>query len=305
MNVLMPTTITDAMLTSSTIAEPAAGETAWVSAGTYALGDRRIRTTTHRIYECVTAHSGRTTYPEDDTAYWIEYAPTAKWAMFDTAVSTQSSISTPLTVVLKPGNFNSLALYGLDAATLTVTVKDSTGGTTVYSSTDALQEPPLDWYDWAFGAIKQLTKIVKTGITPYPNAELTVTLSASAGTIKAGMLVVGDYRSLIYADGFGGLLAGATAEPVDFSYIKTDDFGNTKIIKRRNATDLKVTVWIPREDADYALSVLQSVLATPCAWVASETAGFLGLNTFGLGSGSLAYADASHAIFTINVKGLV
>ena len=44
--ILKPTPITDAMLASCTVAEPAAGETAWTSAGTYALGDNCIRTTT-------------------------------------------------------------------------------------------------------------------------------------------------------------------------------------------------------------------------------------------------------------------
>ena len=54
MNIITPITVTAAMIGgATTIAEPAAGETAWVSAGTYALGDLRIRTSTHRVYKCV------------------------------------------------------------------------------------------------------------------------------------------------------------------------------------------------------------------------------------------------------------
>lgn len=308
MKVLIPTPITAAMLASSTIAEPAAGETAWVSAGTYAVGDLRIRTTTHRIYQCVTAHSGRTALPENDPTYWLDYGPTARWALFDNQVSTQSSIVTPLTVVLRPGFFNAMALYGLDGATLAVTVKDAPGGSVVHSETIDLTVPPLDWYDWAFGQIKPLTKAVLSGLTPYPDAELTITITAAAGvTVKAGMLVVGDFVSLV-GDGdgdFGGTTYGATAEPVDFSYIKTDDFGNTSIVKRRNATDMRVKVVLPKSSADQALEIVQSVLSVPCAWIATEAAGYAGLNVFGLGSGSLSYEGPNHAELSLYVKGLV
>ena len=58
--VLVPIDVDDAMLSSTTIAEPAATETAWVSGGTYAIGDKRIRTQTHRVYQSATAHTGVT-----------------------------------------------------------------------------------------------------------------------------------------------------------------------------------------------------------------------------------------------------
>lgn len=306
MQVLVPTPITDSLLASSTIAEPAAGETAWVSGGTYALGDRRIRTQTHSVYEALIAHSGRTATPETDPVYWLDLGPTQRWALFDTTVSTQSAVVTPLTVVLRPGNFNALALYGLDGGTLTVTVKDMPGGAVVHSHTEDLAATPLDWYDWAFGRIRPLSKVVLSGLTPYPEAELTVSVTAGTGvTVKAGMLIVGDCRSLLGEGDWGGTEYGATAELVDFSYIKTDDFGNTAIKKRRNATDMRAKIILPRDQADPALDTLQEVLAVPCAWVATDAAGYTGLNVFGLGSGSMSYDSHAHAVLSIYVKGLV
>ena len=88
MKVLIPITITDAMFTACSVAEPAAGETAWVSAGTYAVGDKRIRTGVHKIFRCILAHTGRTALPEDDPSYWEDVDPTVKLAPFDTYVST-------------------------------------------------------------------------------------------------------------------------------------------------------------------------------------------------------------------------
>ena len=306
MKVLIPTQITESMLTSSTIAEPASGETAWVSAGTYALGDMRIRATTHKVYQCVQAHSGRTALPENDAAYWLEYGPTNKWAMFDTQVSTQSSITTPLTIVLNPGNFNAIALYGLEGGTVNISVKNQTGGTVIFTKTIDLTEPPLDWYDWAFGRIRPLSKTIIDGITPYDTAELTISITAAAGvTVKAGMFLVGDFISLIGESNWGGTTYGATAEPVDFSYIKTDDYGNTAIVKRRNATDMRAKIVLPISEADFALSVIQQALATPCAWVSSDSSGYSGLNVFGLGSGTVSYEGPNHSEISIYVKGLV
>lgn len=306
MHVLIPITITDSMLSSCTIAEPAAGETAWVSGGTYALGDRRIRTATHRVYECVLAHSGRSTAPESDTAYWLDVGPTARWAMFDNQVSTQSTIVTPLTVVLRPGFFNALALYGLEGGTATITVKDAPGGSTIFTKAYELIQPPLDLYDWAFGPIRPLTKLVISDLVPYPDAELTISITAAAGvTVKAGMVVIGDYRSLLGDGEWGGTTYGASAEPVDYSYVKTDDFGNTSIKKRRNATDMRVKVVLPRSEADAALEIVQQVLSVPCPWVATKALGYAGLNVFGLGSGSLTYDSPNHATLNLYVKGLV
>ncbi|MCX8017402.1 MAG: hypothetical protein N2690_05830, partial [Rhodocyclaceae bacterium] len=114
MNYIKPLTITDAMIGAGTsIPEPAAGEVAWASGGSYSAGDVRIRTATHRKYMALQTHSGRSTPPESDPQYWEDVGPTMRWAPFDQYVSTGASATTSLTYVLRPGYFNSLALYGL------------------------------------------------------------------------------------------------------------------------------------------------------------------------------------------------
>src|SRR5450830_645245 len=265
MNILVPLTITEAMLADCNIAEPAASEVEWVSGTAYALGDRRIRKSTHRIYECVKAVAGgRAVLPEVDAEYW------------------------------------------LDAATLSVLLKDKPAGVEVFSKTLVLQEDPLDWYDWAFGVIKPLTRCLIRDLVPYPDAELTLTLTAPAGTVVgAGMVVLGDLVPLVNADTWGGTQPGATAEPVTYSYIKTDDYGNTSIKRRRSATDMRFKLILPRDQADYVLSVVQRVLDVPAAWIATDAAGFVGLNVFGLGSGSMSYDNAQTATFSGYVKGMV
>ncbi len=305
-NVLVPLAMTDAMLTSSTVTEPAAGETAWVSGGTYAVGDLRIRGTTHQVYKCVQAHTGRTALPEVDSAYWLAVYATQKWAMFDAYASTQSTATTTLTVVLRPGIVNAIALINVDAVTATVVLKDAPGGTVVDTRVIDLQEYPLDWYDWAFGQIKAKTKLVIDNLMIYADPEITVTLAASAGvTVKCGLLAFGDYRDLLDGAEFGGAQYGTTANPTTYSYIKTDEYGNTVIKRRGSASDMRFQVMLPKSNSDAALSAVQNVLDMPAILVASGLSGYSGLTVFGLASGSLTYTSAVHDVLSVDVKGML
>lgn len=302
--VLVPLTITDAMVTACSINEPSATETAWVSAGTYVLGDRRIRATTHREYECVLAHTGITTLPENDPNRWQDIGPTDKWAQFDTSTSTQTLATSPYSVTLQPGFFNALWLGNLQGATVTVTIKDAPGGTVVLTQTTALDGPYLDEWDYCWGPYRDTKTLLVSGLDPYPSAEVTISITATSGQAGVGMVAIGDLRDLLIGLS-GGTEYGATAEPVDYSYINTDAFGNTTIVKRHAATDMRVRVFLEQSDADYALRTMQDVLATPAVWIAADLDGYVGLSVFGLGSGRVIYEGPNHAGLEINVKGLI
>jgi len=304
MNILTPLTITDAMiLAGTTIAEPDASETAWVSAGTYSLGQERIRSTTHKVYECVQASTGRTALPEVDSAYWLEKRPTKRWAPFDSYTSTAASGTTSMTYVLQPGYFNALGMYGLVGTSAAITVKDAPGGATIYSNTVSLLENPLGWWEFLFLPVRQISKIILTNIPIRPTAELTITLTGA--TVEVGMINVGDYKSLIGDGDWGGTQYGASAEPVSYSYIKTNADGTTTIVRRNAATSMRASIILPRDQADYALACVQDVLDVPVSWVATDANGFTGLNVFGLGSGSLSYDSFNIATLDINVKGMI
>lgn len=302
MNIITPITITDAKLTSSTLAEDTTS--AWTSA-TYAVGDFRHVVATHRVYKCALAGSS-TVSPELDPTRWVDTRPTNKWAPFDIYTSTAAATVTTMTYVLTPGYFNAIALYGLTGSQYTLTVKDEAGGTTLYTRTGYLYADPIGWYEYLFGALKSVNKLVFTGIPPRPEAEVTLTITAASGeAVGLGMFAVGDYVSLAGEGDWGGALQGASAEPVTYSYIKTNADGTTSIVRRHAATNLRVTVALPRTEADAVLQAMQDVLDVPVAWIATDAQGYVGLTTFGIGSGSMRYDSFSVANFEINVKGLV
>lgn len=311
MNILVPITITDAMIgAGTTIAEPAVGETAWVSASNYVLGDRRIRATTHRVYECVQPHTGRTALPEVDTAYWLDAGPTQRYAPFDTYTSTAATATASITYVLSPGYFNAISLYGLTGAQIVVSVKDAPGGTEIYrypaTGAASLTEPPTGWYDYMFGKRRTIQKLVLSNLPIRPTAELTITVTAATGVpVGIGMINVGDLTPLLGDAEWGGVTGGASAEPTSYSYIKTNDDGTTTIKRRGKATNLRASVVIPRQKADAALATVQQVLDVPVSWIATTSQGFDGLNVFGIGSCSMSYDSFGIATLQVNVKGLI
>lgn len=306
MNVLVPITITPAMLTSSSIGEPATGETLWVSAGSYTQGDLRIRTTTHRVYEANITHTGRTALPEADSVYWRDVGPTALWAAFDGEISTASKAITSMSYVLRPGPFNTLIFYGLEGVGISVSLKNAPGGSVVFTYSGDILNLPLDWYDWAFGIVKARSKLLLSNITPYADPELTITITAGTGAaVGVGLIALGDLRPFIGDAEWGGTQPGATAEPINYARISTDADGTTRIRAGRAVTDMRIKVVMPRTSADYFLANVQEVLSTPVAVIATDAEGFDGLNVFGLLSGSMSYDSFGHAIFSGYVKGLV
>jgi len=86
-SLLHPVNITPAMLTSTNIAEAEFPQ--WSNVATYALGDRVLKTSTHRVYEsAIAGNTGND--PENLTGQWIDVGPTRRWAMFDQALGTLS-----------------------------------------------------------------------------------------------------------------------------------------------------------------------------------------------------------------------
>lgn len=308
MNIVSPITVTDAMIgAGTTVAEPSATETAWAASTSYAVGNERIRATTHRKYRCAVAHtSAASPVPEDDPTRWVDIGPTDRWAPFDLYTNTAAAGETSQTWVLSPGFFNAVALYGITGTQYSLTVKDAPGGTTIYSRSGFLSEDSAGWYEYLFGTVRPIRKLVFTGIPIRPAAEFTLTITAASGQpVALGMLVVGDLVPLVGGGTWGGTQQGAIAEPVSYSYINTAEDGTTTIVRRHAGTNIRARVALPRDQADYALQQIQQVLDVPVAWIATSAAGYAGLNAFGLGSASVSYDSFNHASIDILVKGLI
>ncbi len=300
--VLKAITITDSMLVSTTV--PENDYPAYNPATTYAVGNRCISTTTHRIYESQKA-SNTNHDPTDinnrieSNPWWLDVGPTNRHAMFDGEVSTQTIAASSMTVVIRPGFFNAFLLAGMEGEELAVTVKDAPGGNVIYSYTGDLEaSAPADYYEHFYDPFKPQTYFMANDIEAYQDAEITVTVTSSSGSVKVGVLGIGDLRPL------GKTQYGAKAKPRTFSYIKIDEYGNNTIKRRKRAKDLSVTAWIDRSEADWVLQTLMDVLDVPCFYVV-YLPGTDGPWAYGLGSGEISYDYPKDCLLTVDVQGLI
>lgn len=270
MKFIRPTTITDARLTSSTV--PETDYPAWNAATNYTVGTRVIRTTTHRVYECLIA-GVNATLPENATTgatpRWLDLGATNRWAMFDSKVGTATSAATSLTVVLTPGRFNSLALMQVDAGLVTVAL--SVSGEVVYTASMNLTAGNAvgDWYQYFYEPVYQQDSLVITDlvdaslldIPAYSEGVLTVTLSKTSGTVSIGALIVG-----LYAD-LGTTQYQPTIGIIDYSRKDTDTFGNTTVLQRTYSKRMNASVVTLKSDIDNVARLLAQYRSTPLVWV--------------------------------------
>lgn len=294
--------VTDTILTSVV---PETDHAIYNPATTYALADRCISATTHRIYE--SGQAGNIGHAPTDAInlagtppWWIDRGPTNKYAMFDGEVSTPTVHASPLTVVLTPGNIDALYLFGMDADTLDVSIKDAPDGTIIYTAAIGLEKSkPDNLYDWIFLGFQPQRDVVLRNIPPYYGMEVTVTLTRTGGTVQCGMMGLGLERVL------GDTLRGSSVKPKTFSYIDINEFGDNVIVRRKSARDLAITARLPLSEATQIKEAIEELLDIPCAWIGSELSEYAGLMAYGLGSADIRFDQPDTCLLTADIKGLI
>lgn len=263
MRVIPPLEITNARLTSSSVAEPSAGESVYSTATTYAKGQRAISTTAHRVYESLKADNLNhplPVLPETANEWWFDVGPTNKMAMFDLLRNSQTEAASPLTVTLTPGvRMNALALLGMVADTVEVTV--TSGGQVVYTHTETLgSRETLGWYDYFFGAFKTRPSMVLWDLPPYTNAVVTVKLTRAAGNVKCGACVIGTWEEI------GAVQYDAENDVLNFSRIDRDAFGNSQLLPRRNVPKTVQNIITEKSRVNKIRALRDQLNAVPAVW---------------------------------------
>lgn len=155
--VIVPETITDAMLTASSISEPAAsGEDAYNPLTTYSINDTVsvIAANQHDVFKSLqNDNTGNTPVPLPGTsAYWLHlYRKTNKWNIWELKTNYVTSGASPVTYTITPGfRFDSFALGGTTADFATVRVKDFSSAVIYEETKETRFRPVVDEYDFFF-----------------------------------------------------------------------------------------------------------------------------------------------------------
>lgn len=263
MKIIRPTTITDAMLTSSTVAET--DHAAYNSATTYALGDMVIVTTgDHSIYESLQAgNTGNA--PATSTEWWLKVSATNRWKAFDAKVADQVSNTTSINYVLTPGAIDALALLNMDATGVQIVVTDPTDGVVFDQTYDLTStENVIDGYTYCFEPIIRRTDLAVFDIPPYSTASVSITVTYTGGTAKLGELIVGRASRIGYTE------YSPSIGIVDYSRKDVDTFGNYIVVQRAFSKRVSCNLFLDNAYVDEVVRHLSLYRATPLVWVAAD-----------------------------------
>lgn len=298
MKVIKPVPITDVQFVSSNVPETDAPE--WNAVVNYAVGDRVIRTATHKAYACIIAGVD-STLPEESVSlaspHWVEEGPTNRWAMFDNQVSTETVKASPLVIAIKPGIINSLALINVSGVSVTVEMKYE--GEPVYSASRNLDMSEItDWYEYFFAGFELISQVVLTGLPPYMNSEITVTIEGT-GQVSCGALIAGK------AYGIGQIRYEPTVEIQDYSVKQTDEFGTTTFVQRKYAKKLDCALWLENSRINSVFALVAALRAVPSVWIGSDDVRMGILTVFGwYASFSITIPYPKHSLCTLQIQGL-
>lgn len=287
-------------------------EALWASSGpgTYLKGDRCIRTSTHRTYECVLQHLYGSTGvpPELDRTRWLDVGPTNRWRVFDPYTVTSSAESGTLTYIIRPKAFvTGVSIWKPEGDAYSIVVKDAPGGAVIASSTGDLYEQAVGFYEYLFQPWRLLQKVSLDNIPLAADPEITVTVTAASGARAAiGTLLVGDWRKFVGAGDWGGTEYGAKSKRHNFSYLSFNDDGTIKDeVIRSSRREVDASVVVSAEEAMYVDALLEEILNVAVEFEATDLPRYGYLNLIGRLTADMTAENFSRTRININVKGSI
>lgn len=237
-----PLTVTEEMITASSVSYPDTGETAWSGATTYALGDTvsyLIDGYYHRFEskQASNLNHAPTAYPDDATnAWWLDLGYVNKFAAFNLTRNTQTITASPYTVTIDPGErVGVIGAGNVDADSVQIDVYD--GATLVHTETKSLLSRDVyDWYTWTFAQFDQVDGTLFTDLPLTSTNTINLTFTRATGDVGVGAIVIGMPYDI------GVAQYGTGIRRLNFSTFERDEFGEVKITVRRNIPRVNYTL---------------------------------------------------------------
>lgn len=291
MRVIKSLTVTDAMLTASSVTE--ADHAAWNSGTTYTLGARVILVSTHKVYESLQA-TNTNHDPITEAAWWVEVGPTNRWKCLDLSSTTQTVVDSADYYEFTPAQaVNAVSLVNISGIlSVRLRLTDPSFGV-VYDQTASLTSVPSEasWYAWFFELRTEQTLVVASDLPSYPNAVLRIDVTSS-GTAYIGACVFGTQRTIGM-----GVQQGVRLGITDYSRKERNEWGDTVLVQRAYAKRVSFQMLIENDQLDNTFNLLADMRATPCLWIGTNLYGSLTVfgfyASFDIGISYAMYSDCS------------
>lgn len=296
LRIVPPLPVTDGVLLATDVPESA--YPAWNSGTAYAVQDRVHLTSTHKVYEALTAHTNKP--PASNPADWAEVGPTNAWALFDRSNSTQTAQGTSFYYRLAPtGGFNAAALLNITGGlSVRWRVTHPTLGT-LKDVTDSLASLPAQsgWWEWFYSLRRGPTQAIRTDLPGIVGAELRVDVTGTTA-LAAGVLLFGQMQEIGFL-----VQQGARLGIQDYSRKETNEWGDTVLVQRAYAKRASFEVPVAAAQVDEAAQFLTLYRAVPCLFIGGGR--YESTNVYGfLKDWDVAITYSTHSVISIQLEGL-
>jgi hypothetical protein len=183
--------------------------------------------------------------------------------MFDNVVNSQSTRADLIEAqVFIPGIIDGISFHNLDAQSVRIVQTDLIEGV-IYDREIVLVSDAgiVDYWEYFYLPVERINFYTFTDLFLYNNCTWTIQIKDTSGVAKCGAVYFG--LSSMYGDTFYGLEIGRS----DFSNVITDEFGNTSIVKRVNARNLQMSVWVKNDQLAYVDKQLSKRLSVPSVYI--------------------------------------
>lgn len=254
------------LLTTSNVAEPdttiSPAEATWNSGTAYALGDRVILTSTHKLYESLQAANTNHS-PDTSPTWWVEVSYTNKYRMFDQVNSSQTVQDTEIDVTITPNRvINSIGLLNVSAQTVQIIVDDTIDGV-VFDETYSMQAPPelALWWNYFFDPIEYIENLY-TSLPSYGSSAAVQVIVTNVGDAAVGTLILGPAQNV-----GSGVFYGAKIGIQDYSRKERNDFGDLVLVERSYSIRNNYTMYVPTMQRPSIFKLLRDNRARPMLFI--------------------------------------
>lgn len=270
----------------------------WLSSKAYAAGDT-VRYKRRRYTSTKDSNTGY--LPDASSEWWLSAGPVNSWAAFDRAINTKTAALNEISFELDFSRCNAVAVFGLEGATLHMSLRNSTGDLVMEKIITMASFDVTSWLEYFLDPVTPREDVITTDFPVMTYSRLTITISAPGSTARVGQLSVGRCKTL------GQTQFEAEAGICDYSRKTTDTFGNTYLAEGNWAKAIRLALVLSNEAYDDVFRTLARLRATPTVFIGDNTdKGFDTLTVWGFARDfRMVIKGPTHSQCSLDIQGLI
>jgi hypothetical protein len=238
---------------------------------------------THKVYQCLQSYTEPVSSvynpalhpPSTSPTYWTNTGPVNSMAMFDTAVTTSTTAVGGLRFKVSAGRFTSIGFMGIVGTTITITIREGAGGSTIYTESRLLVSSADNFYGFVFEDLLQTKEAYFYNLPSSPNAEIEVVISG-IGTVECGLCVMGNQFYIGQAQ-YNFSLA---VEDRGRHYL--DKYNNPVSIERGYSKGIQCNIVSTTKEFNRLVNFFAENIGVLCLWIATpDQSDYISTTTFG------------------------